>query len=104
MKSTELVRIAKALSDPTRLRIYSAISACSEIFCGELVEKHGLTPGTISHHLKVLADAKLIECRREGQFIYNRALPKTIHEYTRSLVGIATTKRKAACKKLTADS
>jgi ArsR family transcriptional regulator, arsenate/arsenite/antimonite-responsive transcriptional repressor len=97
MNSTELAKIAKALSDPTRLRIYGAISACSEIFCGELVEKHGLTPGTISHHLKVLADAKLIECRREGQFIYNRVLPGTIREYARALLKIAR-KRKAASK------
>jgi ArsR family transcriptional regulator, arsenate/arsenite/antimonite-responsive transcriptional repressor len=97
MKPTELAKIAKALGDPTRLRIYRAIAACNEIFCGELVEKYGLTPGTISHHLKVLADAKLIECRREGQFIYNRAVPETIREYTRSLVGFAT-KRKAASK------
>lgn len=98
MKPTELAKIAKALSDPTRLRIYGEISACNEIFCGELVEKHGLTPGTISHHLKVLADAKLIECRREGQFIYNRVLPGTIREYTRSLLRIAG-KRKAASKR-----
>jgi len=97
MESTELVKIAKALSDPTRLRIYGAISACSEIFCGELVEKHGLTPGTISHHLRVLADANLIECRREGQFVYNRVLPGTVREYTRSLLRI-TGKRKAVSK------
>jgi len=97
MKPTELVKIAKALSDPTRLHIYSAISACHEIFCGELVEKRGLTPGTISHHLKVLADAKLIKCRREGQFIYNRVLPGTIREYTRSLLRIAG-KRKSISK------
>ncbi len=89
MDQVEIARISKALSDPTRLRIYEAISASDEIFCGELVARHRLTPGTISHHLKVLADAKLIECRREGQFIYNRSRPATIREYCRALARIA---------------
>ena len=89
MDQAEIARISKALSDPTRLRIYGEISACHEIFCGELVEKHRLTPGTISHHLKILADANLIECRREGRFIYNRSRPDTIRQYTRALAEIA---------------
>jgi ArsR family transcriptional regulator len=102
MDQAEVARISKALSDPARLRIYAAISANHEMFCGELVEKHGLTPGTISHHLKVLADANLIECRRDGQFIYNRSKPETIREYSRALATIAgkkiAGKTKAASK------
>jgi ArsR family transcriptional regulator len=97
MKPAELAKIAKALSDPTRLRIYQSISACPEMFCGEIVKAYRLTPGTVSHHLKVLAEANLIECRREGQFIYNRSRPKTIRAYTRSLVGI-TRKRKGVTR------
>lgn len=84
-----MVRVARALGDPTRLRIYESISACDAMFCGQIVEKYGLTPGTISHHLKILGDAKLIESRREGQFIYSRALPKTIRDYGLSLARIA---------------
>jgi ArsR family transcriptional regulator len=85
----EMVRVSRALGDPTRLRIYEAISACDEMFCGQIVEKYGLTPGTISHHLKILGNAKLIESHREGQFIYSRALPKTIRDYGLSLARIA---------------
>jgi ArsR family transcriptional regulator, arsenate/arsenite/antimonite-responsive transcriptional repressor len=89
MDQNEIARIAKALSDPTRLSIYEAIAGCKEIYCGELVEKYELTPGTISHHLKVLAEASLIESRREGQFIYNRARPETIREYSVALAKLA---------------
>ena len=85
----EMVRVSRALGDSTRLRIYEAISACDEMFCGQIVEKYGLTPGTISHHLKILGNAKLIESHREGQFIYSRALPKTIRDYGLSLARIA---------------
>jgi ArsR family transcriptional regulator, arsenate/arsenite/antimonite-responsive transcriptional repressor len=89
MDQNQIAKIAKALSDPTRLNIYEAIAGRKEMFCGELVEKYELTPGTISHHLKVLADASLIESRRDGQFIYNRARPETIREYSAALGKIA---------------
>ena len=95
MERKELTRISKALSDPTRLEIYEGISAHKEMFCGQVVEKFGLTPGTISHHLKILADANLIETRREGQFIYLKSRPETIRAYGRALVIIAG-KTKAA--------
>jgi ArsR family transcriptional regulator len=97
MNRKELTKIAKALSDPTRLRIYEAISSQAEMYCGEVMKKCPQTPGTISHHLKILAEAKLIECRREGQFIYNRVLPETMREYSRSLTNMGD-KPKAAGK------
>jgi ArsR family transcriptional regulator, arsenate/arsenite/antimonite-responsive transcriptional repressor len=100
MDQKELARISKALSDSTRLRIVEEVSSSKEMFCGQLVEKCGLTPGTISHHLKILADAGLIETRREGQFIYMRSRPETIRAYGRALARMAgktvTPKRKGA--------
>jgi ArsR family transcriptional regulator len=105
MDQKELARVSKALSDPTRLRIFGGLSSDKEMFCGQVVEKCGLTPGTISHHLKILADADLITTRREGQFIYMRSRPETIREYGRALARMAgkkmagktvTRKRKAA--------
>ena len=97
MTEKDLARISKALSDPARLRIYQAISSRPEMFCGELAQKCPLTAGTISHHLKILAEANLIESRREGQFIYNRSRPETIREYSRTLTEMAG-KTKAASK------
>lgn len=85
MNPAEVAKIAKALADPTRLRIYEAIARQDEVFCGELVEKYRLSPGTVSHHLKVLADAGLIECRRDGQFIYNRACPDLVRKFGEAL-------------------
>jgi DNA-binding transcriptional ArsR family regulator len=61
--------------------------------CSEIVSLQGVTPATVSHHLKVLADAQLIECRRKGQFVYNKALPGTMEEYTRSLTRIVGAKK-----------
>jgi ArsR family transcriptional regulator, arsenate/arsenite/antimonite-responsive transcriptional repressor len=95
MDHAEVAKISKALSDSTRLRIYESIAGRGEMFCGEIVERYRLTPGTISHHLKILAEAGLIECRREGQFVYNRAHPEIIREYSRALTKMSG-KTKAA--------
>src|SRR5215475_7726464 len=85
MDRTEVAKISKALADPTRLKIYEQIAANPEMYCGEIIERHELSPGTVSHHLKILLEANLIECRREGQFVYNRAIPETMREYTQAL-------------------
>ena len=45
----------------------------------------GVSPATVSHHRKVLSEAKRITCRRQGQFVYSRALAETIAAYTRAL-------------------
>ena len=68
--------------------IYEAIAGCDQMNCSEIVTLQGITAATVSHHLKTLADAGLIECRREGQFIYNKAVPETMDQYVRSLSAI----------------
>jgi ArsR family transcriptional regulator len=89
MTTDELAKISKALADPTRLQIYEAIAAKPEMYCGEVIDKYDLSPGTVSHHLKILMEAGLIECRREGQFVYNRAVAETMRAYTQALSRLA---------------
>lgn len=95
MARAQIERISKALADETRLTIFEAIARRGEMNCSEIVSLRGVTPATVSHHLKVLADAQLIECRRQGQFVYSTPLPGTIEDYTRSLSTIVrpTTKK-----------
>lgn len=89
MEHSRIEKISKALADSTRLLILETISANKEMICGELVALHGVTPATVSHHLKILADAGLIECSRKGQCVHNRAIPETIAEYSQALARIA---------------
>jgi len=95
MERARIEKISKALADATRLMIFEAISAKKEMVCGELVVLRGVTPATVSHHLKILSDAGLIECRRNGQFVHNRTVPKTIAEYSRALARMAGGKKAA---------
>jgi ArsR family transcriptional regulator len=92
MKRSEVEKISKALADETRLRIFEAISAKGHMNCGEIVSLRGVTPATVSHHLKILNDARLIASRREGQFVYSKAVPETVAAYTQALVRITRMK------------
>ena len=94
MERARIEKISKALADSTRLMIFEAISARKEMICGDLVAMRGVTPATVSHHLKILADAGLIECRRQGQFVYNRVIPQTIREYSEALARITGKKKR----------
>jgi ArsR family transcriptional regulator len=105
MNYSEVEKISKALADETRLRIFEAISASERIKCGDIVSMRGVTPATVSHHLKVLSEARLITCRREGQFVYSEALPATIAAYGRALAKMAgrLKGRRRAAKENTSD-
>ena len=94
MDRQKIERISRALADETRLRIFEAISAREHMNCGEIVSMRGVTPATVSHHLRILMEAGLIACQREGQFVYNRANPKAIEEYTQELSSLTRMKKK----------
>ena len=93
MDRSQIEKISKALGDKTRLRIFEAISRSKQMTCGEIVSMRGVTPATVSHHLKILSEAGLITCRRNGQFVYSEAVPETIEEFTRTLVKIGRSKK-----------
>jgi ArsR family transcriptional regulator len=95
MDRVQIEKISKALADATRLKIFEAISASEHMNCGEIVSMRGVTPATVSHHLKILNEAGLIACHREGQFVYSQAISKTIEAYSRALTKIAKGKRTA---------
>ena len=95
MEREQVERISKALADQTRLAIYERISANEGMICGEIVAMQGVTPATVSHHLKILSDAGLIECKREGQVVRSQVVPEVIVEYTQALTKIVSGKKRA---------
>ena len=71
-----LARVLRVLADPARLRILSLIQAqpSGEACVCHLIEPLGLTQPTVSHHLKVLLDAGLVEREQRGSWAYFRVL------------------------------
>jgi ArsR family transcriptional regulator len=95
MDRSQIEKISKALGDATRLRIFEAISAKDQMNCGEIVSMRGVTPATVSHHLKILSEAGLIACRREGQFVYSEAVSATVESYAQAVAKMAGGKKAA---------
>jgi ArsR family transcriptional regulator, arsenate/arsenite/antimonite-responsive transcriptional repressor len=93
MNRSQIEKISKALADETRLRIFESISRCGQMSCGEIVTLRGVTPATVSHHLKILSQAGLIYCRRQGQFVYSEAVPETVEQFTRALAKMSRGKK-----------
>jgi ArsR family transcriptional regulator len=63
----ELVRVLKALAGEGRFRMVQEIASAGELSCGEVGERFDLTQPTVSHHLKILAEAGVLLVRRDGQ-------------------------------------
>jgi ArsR family transcriptional regulator, arsenate/arsenite/antimonite-responsive transcriptional repressor len=67
----------KALGDPVRLRLLSMIASAGggEVCVCDLTGEFALTGPTISHHLKVLREAGLVDSDRRGTWVYYRLVP-----------------------------
>ena len=61
--------VFKALNDPTRRKILEMLLA-RDMTAGEIVEEFHISGPSISHHLDLLKQAKLVVAEKEGQFIY----------------------------------
>lgn len=85
----ELAAVFKALADPVRLRLLSAIAARAdgEACVCDLSTGIDVTQPTISHHLKVLREAGLLTSERRASWVYYRVVP---HALTR-LADVLTT-------------
>ncbi len=75
-----LARSMKALADPVRIRIVSMIAAHAnaEACVCDITEPLGLAQPTVSHHLKVLADAGFLERTKRGTWAYYRITPGSL--------------------------
>ncbi len=74
----ELAARFKALADPTRVAIVNRLSVADEVCVCNLTETFDLSQPTISHHLKILRDAGLVESSRRGTWAYYRVVPEAI--------------------------
>ena len=77
--AAEGAAVFKALADPIRLRLFSIItSAGGEICVCDLTPQFDVSGPTISHHLKVLREAGLVDCERRGTWVYYWPVPEKL--------------------------
>ncbi|MGH3158066.1 MAG: ArsR/SmtB family transcription factor [Streptosporangiaceae bacterium] len=77
-----LAQVFRALGDPVRLRLVSLIGAHrgGEACVCDLSAAFDLAQPTISHHLKVLREAGIIDCERRGTWVYYRVVPAALEQ------------------------
>jgi ArsR family transcriptional regulator len=90
MDRRTFLRITRALVDGRRFTILERIAAArDEISCSDLRAEVPISRATLSHHIKELATAGLIETRRESKYMFLRMRWKTWDRYMKRLSKIA---------------
>jgi len=89
-EAKELARAFAALADPARLRLFSLIAAqpAGEVCACALVRPLGRSQPTVSHHLRVLYEAGLVDRERRGTWIWYRCVPARIEALRSALVSV----------------
>jgi ArsR family transcriptional regulator, arsenate/arsenite/antimonite-responsive transcriptional repressor len=78
--------LLKAIGHPVRLQILHHLARENKSVCVCDIEPHlGIKQPTVSHHLKILREAELVEFEQRGLFAYYRILPGTLSHLTRCL-------------------
>ena len=78
--------VAKALADPRRMTLLESIAEERECPCQKLCSEAGVTKGTVSHHIRELVRAGLIEERREGQYMFYEVRRDVMAAYAAELL------------------
>ncbi len=93
----ELASLFKALGDPVRLRLLSFIAEQpeAEACVCHLTEPSGLSQPTVSHHLKLLHDAGLLDREKRGAWVFYRVVPERLEAIRQTLATRAPRAREA---------
>ncbi len=87
MRGTEFVKIAKALADPTRLKMLEGIRAAGTQTCSEVCSCFKLSQPTISHHIKMLESSGIIRVKKAGAFHVLSVNEPLLRDFARHAAG-----------------
>ncbi len=87
----EMAPVLAALADPARLRIVSMLAGSPDgVACGcDLETPLGLSQPTVSHHLRVLREAGLVEGTRQGRWVHYQVVPERLSEIREALTPVS---------------
>ena len=79
VRAARMAELAKALGDPVRLQLVDVLRRHAGKVCVcELVPLFDISQPTLSHHLKKLRDAGIVDCERRGLWAYYYVLPDAL--------------------------
>jgi ArsR family transcriptional regulator len=86
LTSRQFELIAKALADPRRMALLETIAGERACPCARLRDMFPVSKATISHHIKELVRAGVVEARREGQYLHCEVRREVLRAYTAELM------------------
>lgn len=92
----DTAKILKAISDPKRLRIVDMLS-CGELCACKILEAFHITQPTLSHDMRVLIEAGIVNDRREGKNIFYSLNKAHLAVFENNLHEIVTPKANCIC-------
>ena len=92
----DTAKILKAISDPKRLRIVDMLS-CGELCACKILEAFRITQPTLSHDMRVLIEAGIVNDRREGKNIFYSLDQERLAAFQNTLREIAAPKASCIC-------
>lgn len=93
-KIQDLAEMFKALGDPTRLKIVTALAAAELCVC-DLSAVCGLSESAISHQLRILRNLRIVKYRREGKIVYYRLDDDHVESLVRQSLAHISEERRA---------
>jgi ArsR family transcriptional regulator, arsenate/arsenite/antimonite-responsive transcriptional repressor len=90
-------KIIKALSDSNRLRIIDMLS-CGEKCACDILENFDFTQPTLSHHMKVLMDCGIVNCRKDGLWSHYSLNGSNCNKLILFLMNLITDTEDCICK------
>ena len=96
MSEKQFGLIAKALADPRRMAVLEVIAGERECPCQKLREEFPVSKATISHHIKELVRAGLVEAHRDGQYLHCEVRRDILEAYTAELLRRAGSRAKTS--------
>jgi DNA-binding transcriptional ArsR family regulator len=85
----QIVRVAKALADKTRVRILQDIARRGSVSCGDTICVAELSQPAVSHHIKILVDAGLLNAEKKGRHVIISVNKKAFGEFTSLVATVA---------------
>jgi ArsR family transcriptional regulator len=86
LTSSQFQAVAKALADPRRMALLEAVGSEREYSCSKLCSVSGVTKATVSHHVRELVRAGLVEERKCGQYMFYEVRREVLAAYAAELM------------------
>ena len=95
-KDDQIIKALSVLSEGVRYRILNLIASKGELTAKDILSEFDFTQPTLSHHMSVLSEAKLVNVERKGRFVFYSVNKETIDLISSGISSLKTGSKKTS--------